>query len=396
MVVAHPLFGRPLVALDRPPRLRADQRTGRSWPRTRQRHTDMPTDILTECLALVAEGIGRARSAPRFLLAQPLPLPGARSWSGCPVAGRTALRRRGGGGRPGRAGTGRIAAKSQALVAVCRMTQGDWSGARDSMLAALGNLRDTGDLAGAVDAMTAMGVILVELGDMVQAAGFLRDAITEARANRLRPRRDLRRLDRCLPGVPAAGCTADAATMDDALAEHIGVVERGLPRGIFLDYVKSIDRARVGGRAAQHSAARTAAAGAGCERAPLEISTTLAAGARRPSATAAPRFDASPVDCIDTTGRPISRGRSRSRSRAMPPRIASARSDGARTADPGRDRQRPDQCANCRRRCSCRAKTVMHHSTSIYRKLEVGGRAEAVALAYRTGLLHAPATQVTT
>ena len=33
------------------------------------------------------------------------------------------------------------------------------------------------------------------------------------------------------------------------------------------------------------------------------------------------------------------------------------------------------------------AKTVMHHSTSIYRKLEVGGRAEAVALAYRTGLL---------
>ena len=36
------------------------------------------------------------------------------------------------------------------------------------------------------------------------------------------------------------------------------------------------------------------------------------------------------------------------------------------------------------------AKTVMHHSTSIYRKLAVGGRAEAVALAYRTGLLHSP------
>ncbi len=36
------------------------------------------------------------------------------------------------------------------------------------------------------------------------------------------------------------------------------------------------------------------------------------------------------------------------------------------------------------------AKTVMHHSTSIYRKLAVGGRAEAVALAYRTGLLRSP------
>jgi DNA-binding CsgD family transcriptional regulator len=29
----------------------------------------------------------------------------------------------------------------------------------------------------------------------------------------------------------------------------------------------------------------------------------------------------------------------------------------------------------------------MHHSTNVYRKLGVRGRAEAVALAYRTGLL---------
>ena len=34
-------------------------------------------------------------------------------------------------------------------------------------------------------------------------------------------------------------------------------------------------------------------------------------------------------------------------------------------------------------------KTVMHHSTNVYRKLGVRGRAEAVALAYRTGLLQA-------
>jgi DNA-binding NarL/FixJ family response regulator len=32
-------------------------------------------------------------------------------------------------------------------------------------------------------------------------------------------------------------------------------------------------------------------------------------------------------------------------------------------------------------------KSVTHHSTSVYRKLGVRGRAEAVALAYRTGLL---------
>jgi predicted ATPase/DNA-binding CsgD family transcriptional regulator len=37
-------------------------------------------------------------------------------------------------------------------------------------------------------------------------------------------------------------------------------------------------------------------------------------------------------------------------------------------------------------------KTVMHHSTNVYRKLGVRGRAEAVALAYRTGLLRTGAS----
>jgi DNA-binding CsgD family transcriptional regulator len=34
------------------------------------------------------------------------------------------------------------------------------------------------------------------------------------------------------------------------------------------------------------------------------------------------------------------------------------------------------------------AKTVMHHTTSVYRKLGVRGRAEAVAHALRSGLVH--------
>jgi predicted ATPase/DNA-binding CsgD family transcriptional regulator len=40
-------------------------------------------------------------------------------------------------------------------------------------------------------------------------------------------------------------------------------------------------------------------------------------------------------------------------------------------------------------------KTVMHHSANVYRKLGVRGRAEAVALAYRTGLLQAGAGDAT-
>ena len=40
-----------------------------------------------------------------------------------------------------------------------------------------------------------------------------------------------------------------------------------------------------------------------------------------------------------------------------------------------------------RRRSGISAKTVMHHSVAIYRKLGVRGRAEATAVAYRTNLL---------
>ena len=37
-----------------------------------------------------------------------------------------------------------------------------------------------------------------------------------------------------------------------------------------------------------------------------------------------------------------------------------------------------------------RAKTVMHHSVAIYRKLGVRGRAEATGYAYRNNLIDAP------
>ena len=55
----------------------------------------LPTDPLDECLTLVAEGVNRARSAQRFLLAQPLPVP-ARAIGVDVRPRRTAVR--GGGG----------------------------------------------------------------------------------------------------------------------------------------------------------------------------------------------------------------------------------------------------------------------------------------------------------
>ena len=239
------------------------------------------------------------------------------------------------------------------------MTKGNWSGARESMQAALGNLRETGDLAGAVDAMTAMGVILIELGDMVQAAGYLREAITEAR-----------RIGYGQGEIYGAwtvaflacrhGLNLDAATMDDALAEHIGLVERGLPRRIFLDYVKSIEgaRAAAGLPTARHPDGR----GWGWLRArALEIATEIS--------TQVERVEPIPVQSVRH-----SRAAHRHELTARELQILSAIASGQTNAQIAAE-------------LFLSAKTVMHHSTSIYRKLAVGGRAEAVALAYRTGLL---------
>lgn len=318
----------------------------------------VPTDTLDECLALVADGITRARSAnDSYWLSQYLFWRAQLEW----MSGRRdaqpyaeeAVAVSQENRHP------RIAAKSQALVAVCRMTKGNWPGARESMLGALGNLKETGDLAGAVDAMTAMGVILVELEDMVQAAGFLRDAITQAR-----------RIGYGQGEIYGAwtvaflacrsGLNMDAARMDDALAEHIGLVERGLPRGIFLAYIKDIEAARV--NAGLPTARQSDGRGWGWLRArALELSTEISSQVEH-------------VEPVPVQPSRPSRSAHRHDLTARELQILSAIASGQTNA----------QIAAT---LFLSAKTVMHHSTSIYRKLEVGGRAEAVALAYRTGLL---------
>ena len=316
-----------------------------------------PTDPLDECLTLVAEGVNRARAAhDSYWLSHYLFLRAQLEWmsghDALPYA-EEAVAVSQDSRHP------RIAAKSQALVGVCRMTKGDWPGARTSMLAALGNLRETGDLAGAIDAMTAMGVILVELGDMVQAAGFLRQAITDAR-----------RIGYGNGEIYGAwtvaflacrnGMYLDAATMDDALAEHIGLVERGLPRRIFLDYVASIESARAA--AGLQTNRQFDGRGWGWLRVrALELATEISSRTAdvEPVAAQSPRQSRS-ANRHDLTAREL--------------QILSAIASGQTNA----------QIAAA---LFLSAKTVMHHSTSIYRKLEVGGRAEAVALAYRTGLL---------
>ena len=323
--------------------------------------TAVPTDTLDECLTLVAEGIGRARSAKdSYWLSQYLFWRAQLEWmsgrrDALPFAEEAVAVSQ-------ESKHPRIAAKSQALVAVCRMTVGDWPGSQESMRAALSNLKETGDLAGAVDAMTAMGVILVELGDMVQAAGFLRDAITEAR-----------RIGYGQGEIYGAwtvaflacrhGLHRDAATMDDALAEHIGLVERGLPRGIFLGYVASIETARAA--AGLPNARRADGRGWGWLRArALEIATEISDQVE----------DVAQVEPIPAQSSRHSRTAHRHDLTARELQILSAIASGQTNA----------QIAAA---LFLSAKTVMHHSTSIYRKLEVGGRAEAVALAYRTGLL---------
>ncbi len=323
-----------------------------------------PTDPLDECLALVAEGITLAGSSNEsYWLSHYLFLRAQLEWmsgrlDALPFAEEAVAVSRD-GMHP------RIAAKSQALVGVCRMTKGDWAGARSSMLAALSNLRETGDLAGAVDAMTAMGVIEVELGDVVQAAGFLRQAMTEARRIGY-GNGEIYGAWTVVFLASRIGMHRDAATMDDALAQHIGLVERGLPRDIYLDYVKSIETARA--TAGLPTTRQFDGRGWGWLRAhALELATEISS-------------QAAVVEPVPARQARQSRTAHRHDLTARELQILSAIASGQTNA----------QIAAA---LFLSAKTVMHHSTSIYRKLEVGGRAEAVALAYRTGLLQTLARQ---
>jgi len=193
------------------------------------------------------------------------------------------------------------------------------------------------------------------------------------------------------------GRRADAADMDDALHEQLADDGRSLPTGLLVDSTVGIvaDRPVLGGqaglrisgrrwgwlriRALEIAAEITAEIAVtaevvenGADPASGTMATTVVVSALSPAHRPEPDEAAT---IAPSPRRP--RGAQRHELTARELQILGAIASGKTNAQIAAD-------------LFLSAKTVMHHSTSIYRKLEVGGRAEAVALAYRTGLLHAP------
>jgi predicted ATPase/DNA-binding CsgD family transcriptional regulator len=273
----------------------------------------------------------------------------------------------------------RMAARSASLLGLCRVAERDWSGALRAMTAAVADLREIGDRPATVSALQCLGTIHIELGDPVSAGSWLRDAIVETR----RIGYGLGELY-CTWAVAflaaRAGRSEDAVRMDDALNDHLAAVQPGMPEVLVADYTAAMIRSRT-------------AAGAGprvsgghgwgwLRNRALEVAAEIAesamAGSPGPAAGAISGASALGVAGVRMAQRGRTSGSGpRPELTARELEILAAIASGRTNAQIAKD-------------LFLSAKTVMHHSTSIYRKLAVGGRAEAVALAYRTGLLQSP------
>jgi DNA-binding CsgD family transcriptional regulator len=282
-------------------------------------------------------------------------------------------------------GYDRVAAQAEGLLGYCLVDERNWSGAREAMTAALKKLGEIGDGPAAVVAMNCLAAILTELTLTADAAGYLRSAITEAR-----------RIGYGFGEVHSAwgvaflaarsGRPQDAASIDDALSGELTSIQRGLPAVLVSDYTASLLGARMG---AGLGARRFTGHGWGWLRTrALEVATELGnpgSGTAETVTTAEPAItayhaadtDESAVSVLPAQSDRVPRQVPRAAITARELQILAAIASGQTNA----------QIAS---ELFLSAKTVMHHSTSIYRKLGVRGRAEAVALAYRSGLLHTP------
>ena len=134
----------------------------------------------------------------------------------------------------------RMAARAMSLTAMNMMARRDWSGARELMTQSLDGLRRGGDTRSYAVSLNCLGAIMIELDRPQEAARYLVEAIAEAK-----------RSDDRLGEIGAAwavsflacrlGRHADIAVAHDAVADHLGLLERLLPATVLDDY-------RLGGR----------------------------------------------------------------------------------------------------------------------------------------------------
>jgi len=337
-----------------------------------------------------------------------------------------------------------IVAWAENLLGLCHVAERNWVSARSAMTAALGHFREIGDHSAAAASLQHLAAILTELGGTAEAARCLRDAIVATR--RVGDATGEMQCTWAIAFVAVrSGRLLDATRMDDALAEYLGAVERGLPAVLLDDYETAMTQARsslgIGPRASRghgwgwlrtralelaEELAGTAATGLPVQGAlSLTVSTTSAPAvglvvsavsanggpgstnggprsthggpafrerwARVPRTVGRVPRTVGPGD--DRDGDPAGRAESAGPGAKGSDRAGRGRSSATRPELTAREMEILAAIASGQTNAQIAkdlflsAKTVMHHSTSICRKLGVRGRAEAVALAYTSGLL---------
>lgn len=319
----------------------------------------------------------------------------------------------------------RIAARAANLTAMSLMAGRDWTAADTLLTRNLRALRETGDAQGTAMAQNLLGMTMIELDRPGEAAGHLIEAIGEAR-----------RCDDRLAEVTAAwavsflacrlGRQGDVAMAVDAVAGNTRLLERALPAPVVADSRRAFDAgpqqdlpsplevpiqgwgwlagwalgiateiaadidADPGDRSAAGVPLAVGAAGGG--GAAPELAPAGPTGAALP-ATGPAFVPAGPIAVVQA---PVSTMASAAPDVAGRPPAIAAGDRGVMQSLTARELEILAAIASGRTNAQIASdfflstKTVMHHSVSIYRKLDVRGRAEAVALAYRTGLLQAP------
>jgi DNA-binding CsgD family transcriptional regulator len=261
------------------------------------------------------------------------------------------------------------------MLGLCRIADRDWPAAQLAFTTALRALDEIDDRATAVAALACLGTILTELGQPRVAASVLHEAVVRAQIIGY----EFGELQ-CAWAVAflaaRSGRIDDAVRMDEALADRLTAMERGIPAVLVADYTASMEEARKASRCGpsqpRHSGSEWLRARA------LELAYEIA------SSPFVPLLAAVPAPQLPRRSRqqpgPAQQGTSiafRSPLTNRELEILSAIAGGQTNA----------QIASS---LVLSAKTVMHHTTSIYRKLGVRGRAGAVDFAHRSGMLRPP------
>jgi DNA-binding CsgD family transcriptional regulator/tetratricopeptide (TPR) repeat protein len=256
-------------------------------------------------------------------------------------------------------GYDRIVARAEQIIAHERAAELGPEGTRLALLANLRAHEAAGDLRGVVSTMASLAAATLDT-DVAASARWIADGIDMgAKVGYWHGEAYCVAVLTVL--LTETGRPLDALRLDGAMQPYLPTLRASLPPGHYAGYRAAADSARrrldpaasgqaVGEWAGSWPALRARAA---------VIAHDLATPAGRPEPSARRRGPRSNPELTE-------------REREVLAAIASGRTN--------------PQIATV---LHLSPKTVMHHSANVYRKLGVRGRAEAVALAYRTGLLRA-------